>query len=215
VKVRLGELTFDSDRRQLLRGTTDVHLSPKAFDLLQALIEARPRVLTKNELHQRLWPDTFVSDTNLASLIAEIREALGDNARAPRFIRTAQRVGYAFCGATHEAVEPPAPAASLCWLIKDGRRVPLQTGDNVLGREGDGDIKIESPTVSRRHARISISADGATLEDLGSKNGTFLRGAQVSARAPLNDGDEIRVGSIVLRFRSASGSRTATWTESS
>jgi DNA-binding winged helix-turn-helix (wHTH) protein len=212
-KLRLGELTFDPDSRQLLRGATEIHLSPKAFDLLKALIDARPRVLTKNELHQRLWPDTFVSDTNLASLIAEIREALGDNARQPRYIRTAQRVGYAFCGAGDEAVEPSAPAASLCWLIKDGRRVPLQAGENILGREDDGGIRIDSPTVSRRHARILVSASGASLEDMGSKNGTFLRRAPVTAAVPLADGDEIRVGSIVLRFRMASGSRTATWSE--
>ena len=213
MKLRLGEITFDSDSRQLLRGAKETHLSPKAFVLLKALIDARPRVLTKNELHQRLWPDTFVSEANLASLVAEVREALGDNARAPRFIRTAQRVGYAFCGAADETVAPPAPSASLCWLIKDGRRVPLQTGENVLGREGDGDIKIESPTVSRRHARIAISPDGAVLEDLGSKNGTFLRGEPVTAEVRLADGDELRVGSVVLRFRMASGSRTATWSE--
>jgi DNA-binding winged helix-turn-helix (wHTH) protein len=213
VKARLGDLLFDSDSRQLLRGTTDVHVSPKAFDLLKALIDARPRVLTKNELHKILWPDTFVSDTNLASLVAEIREALGDNARSPRFIRTAQRVGYAFCCVIDEEKPVPAASAPMCWLIRDGHRIPLQAGENVLGREGDGDIKIESPTVSRRHARISISPTGALLEDLGSKNGTFLRGAPVSAPAALSDGDEIRVGSIVMRFRTASGSRTATWTE--
>ena len=213
MKVGLGELTFDSDRRQLLRGTTDVHLSPKAFDLLKALIDVRPRVLSKNELHQRLWPDTFVSDANLASLVAEVREALGDNARAPRFVRTAQRVGYAFCGAVEDDAKPAAVASpSMCWLIKDGRRIPLLAGATVLGREGDGDIRIDSPTVSRRHARISISADGVTIEDLGSKNGTFLHGEPVSTAAPLADGDEIRIGSIVLLFRRASGSRTATWT---
>ena len=212
MKLRLGELTFDSDSRQLLRGAKEIHLSPKAFDLLKTLIDARPRVLTKNELHQRLWPDTFVSDANLASLVAEIREALGDNARAPRFIRTAQRVGYAFCGAADETVAPPAPAASLCWLIKDGRRIPLQTGENMLGREGDGDIRIESPTVSRRHARISISPERRVLEDLGSKNGTFLRGESVSTACRWRTVTN-RVGSVVLRFRMASGSRTATWTE--
>jgi DNA-binding winged helix-turn-helix (wHTH) protein len=214
VKLRVGDVTFDSDSRQLLRGPKEIHLSPKAFDLLKALIDARPRVLTKNELHQRLWPDTFVSDTNLASLIAEIREALGDNARQPRFIRTAQRVGYAFCAGVDEAIEPATTAgSSLCWLIKDGQRVPLQAGENILGRDGDDGIRIDSPTVSRRHARIVISAAGALLEDLGSKNRTFLRGEQIAAAVRLNDGDEIRLGSVVLRFRSASGSRTATWTE--
>lgn len=214
VRVRLGDVTFDSDSRQLLRGPKEIHLSPKAFDLLKALIDARPRVLTKNELHQHLWPDTFVSDTNLASLIAEIREALGDSARQPRFIRTAQRVGYAFCAATDEKMEPATTAGtSLCWLIKDGRRVPLQAGENIVGREDDGGIRIDSPTVSRRHARIVVSAGSASLEDMGSKNGTFLRREPVTSAVALTDGDEIRVGSVVLRFRMASESRTATWSE--
>jgi len=223
VRLGLGEFTFDTDSRQLLRGAVDIHLSPKAFDLLQALVAARPRVLTKRELHTRLWPDTFVSDTNLASLIAEIREALGDNARQPRFVRTAQRVGYAFCGTADEESAaspacdaPQAPSASgLCWLILDNRRVPLQTGENILGRDGDGVIRIDSPTVSRRHARILVSAHSATLEDLGSKNGTRLHGAPVSAAVTLTDGDEIRVGSVALHFRRASGSKTATWTSES
>src|SRR5215475_11489299 len=142
-------MRFDSDSRQLLRGAAELHLSPKAFDLLHALINARPRVLTKRELHQRLWPDTFVSDTNLASLVAEIREVLGDDARQPRFVRTAQRVGYAFCGtaaaesaASPACDTPQAPSASgLCWLILDSRRVPLQPGENILGRDGDGIIR--------------------------------------------------------------------------
>jgi len=212
-------MRFDSDSRQLLRGAAELHLSPKAFDLLHALIEARPRVLSKSELHQRLWPDTFVSDTNLASLVAEIREALGDDARQPRFVRTAQRVGYAFCGAVVDAASPvcdvpeAASASSLCWLIMDGRRIPLQPGDNILGRDGDGVIRIDSPTVSRRHARIFVSAHTAMLEDLGSKNGTRLKGAPVSSAVTLSDGDEIRVGSVVLLFRRASGTRTATWSD--
>jgi DNA-binding winged helix-turn-helix (wHTH) protein len=216
VKLRLGEITFDSECRQLLHGSREVHLSPKAFDLLTALIARRPRVLTKNELHRQLWPDTFVSDTNLASLIAEIREALGDNARQPRFIRTAQRVGYAFCGADVAATtDPPAHDSSdFCWLIRDGRRVPLRVGENILGRQPEEGIRLDSVTVSRRHARISVSVDGAVLEDLGSKNGTFLRDEPVTAQVPLADGDEIRVGSVSLRFRSASGPSTATWTDS-
>jgi len=236
VKLWLGDLTFDPDARQLLRGRKEVHLSPKAFELLKTLIDQRPRALSKNEIHEHLWPKTFVSEANLASLIAEIREALNDTARQPQFIRTAHRFGYAFSG---EAVEDPVPRAgaeraalaaanprvdpdrnrssepiSFCWLLRDGKRLSLQSGENILGRESDdGIIRLDSPTVSRRHARISISASGASLEDLDSKNGTFLRGERVSAAVALADRDEIRVGSVVLRFRTASGSRTATWTE--
>ena len=216
MRLALGEFTFDDDRRQLLRGQNDIHLSPKAFDLLKALIDARPRVLTKHELQQHLWPDTFVSESNLASLVAEIREALGDSARTPRFIRTAQRVGYAFCGPADPAAPATASAAgsTFCWLIGEGGRLPLRIGENILGRDEDeGGVRIDSPTVSRRHARITVSPTGALLEDLGSKNGTFLRGEPVDTAHSLGDGDEIRVGSVVLRFRRASGTQTATWTE--
>ena len=91
--------------------------------------------------------------------------------------------------------------------------MPLVPGENILGREADGGgIRIDSPTVSRRHARISISASCASLEDLDSKNGTYLRGEPVTTAVALNDGDEIRIGAVVLRFRMASASRTATWT---
>jgi DNA-binding winged helix-turn-helix (wHTH) protein len=227
VRFQFGDLTLDAGARQLFKGRQEIHLSPKAFELLKMLIGERPRALSKNELYQHLWPDTFVSEANLASLIAEIREALGDPARKSKFIRTAHRFGYAFCG---EAIEEPStPAqpqkslgsagtartetAAFCWLIKDGHRLPLDPGENVLGRDPDPDgIRIDSPTVSRRHARISISAGSASLEDLDSKNGTFLKGEPVSSSVSLSDGDEIRIGSVVLVFRISSES-TATWSE--
>jgi DNA-binding winged helix-turn-helix (wHTH) protein len=122
MKLRLGDMTFDPQARQLLRGRAEVHLSPKAFDLLAILIEERPRAVPKDELHQRLWPSTFVSEANLASLAAEIREALGDTARDPRFIRTAHRFGYAFCG---EALELRTGSVVLRFRMKmpDGATV--------------------------------------------------------------------------------------------
>jgi DNA-binding winged helix-turn-helix (wHTH) protein len=212
MKLRLGPLTFDANSRQLLRGRSEVHLSPKAFDLLKMLIDARPRALAKAELQERLWPDLFVSDSNLASLVAEIRRVLADDASQPRFIRTVHRFGYAFCG---DAVDGPSPVragpATLCWLLKDRRRVPLEAGENVLGRERDHGIPIDSNTVSRRHARITVSEGGAVLEDLRSKNGTFLRDVRITVATPLADGDRIRIGAVVLHFRTASASKTVTW----
>ena len=213
VKLRLGELTFDADTRQLVGADGEVHLSPKAFELLRILVEHRPRALSKHELHELLWPATFVSEANLASLVAEIRDSLGDDARHPRFVRTAHRFGYAFC--KEAAVVPESArqseAASFCWLLKDGRRLPLRIGENILGRDDDV-IQIDSPTVSRRHARIVITAVDALLEDLGSKNGTFTQGAPVSTPVRLTDGDELRIGSVVLRFRmTLPKGATATW----
>jgi DNA-binding winged helix-turn-helix (wHTH) protein len=215
VKLRLGDLTFDLETRQLLRGATEVPVSPKAFELLRVLVAERPRALSKTELHDSLWPQTFVSDANLASLVAELRDALNDDARAPRFIRTAHRFGYAFCGEAiaDAATAAGADAASFCWLVSDGRRFPLSAGENILGRDEEG-IRIDSPTVSRRHARLSVQGTDAFIEDLGSKNGTFVRGEPVVSLVPLADGDEIRTGSVVFRFRMTlpKGS-TATWSD--
>jgi DNA-binding winged helix-turn-helix (wHTH) protein len=208
-------MTFDADTRQLLRGSAEVHLSPKAFELLKVLVENRPRALSKHELHEHLWPATFVSEANLASLIAEVREALQDPARHSRFIRTANRFGYAFCGEeTPAETAPTTELASFCWLLRNGRRMPLRPGENILGREDDG-VWIDSATVSRRHARIVISGGEAVLEDLGSKNGTFLGGERVLGPVRLKDGDEVRTGSAVFRFRMIGPKgATVTWSGS-
>ena len=99
MQVHFGEFTLDTDRRQLLKGDAQRHLSPKAYELLRLLIENRPRALSKAELHERLWPSTFVSESTLSSLVAEVRDGLGEKAESARFIRTAHRFGDAF-GAT-------------------------------------------------------------------------------------------------------------------
>jgi DNA-binding winged helix-turn-helix (wHTH) protein len=93
VKVRFAEFTFDSEARRLIGRGGDVHLSPKAFDLLRLLIEHRPNVLDKAALHGQIWPQTFVVDATLSVLVAELRRALADNAREPRFIRTVHALG--------------------------------------------------------------------------------------------------------------------------
>lgn len=218
MRYGLGELIFDVQTRQLLRGAEEVHLSPKAFELLWALLKHRPRALSKQELHELLWPATFVSEVNLPTLINEIRAALGDTPRRSQFVRTSHRFGYAFCGEATEldSADRPRTAASFCWLVKDGRRMPLRHGENVLGRDLEDGIPIDSPTVSRRHARIVITDTAVTLEDLESKNGTFLGDTRVSSAVPLKDRDEIRTGSVVFRFRMSSrGGSTATWSRSS
>lgn len=214
MRLRLGSVTFDSESRQLLHGRSEIRLSPKAFDLLKLLIDERPRAFAKTELQERLWPNVFVSETNLASLIAEIRRALGDDAQRPRFIRTVHRFGYSCCADAADPSSTSQDDSTPCWLLKDRRRLPLAAGENILGRDRDNGIAVDSHTVSRRHARITVSAHGAVLQDLDSKNGTFLREARVKAPAALADGDQIRLGSVVMHFRMPSGSRTATWGES-
>src|SRR5262249_40279622 len=153
-----------------------VPLAPKAFQLLEALIQARPKALSKSQLHEALWPDTFVADANLANLVADLREALGDDAKSPQIIRTVQRFGYAFQAEASPVPEPGDLTASVFRLIFGDREIALVEGGNILGRDRDAVAWIDVYSVSRHHAKIVVSGEHATLEDLGSKNGSFIRG---------------------------------------
>lgn len=161
------------------------------------------RAVSKAELQQRLWPSTFVEETNLASLAAEIRRALGDSASSPRFVRTVYGFGYRFAGeVTVDAVSNrPQPIRVKMCLIFEKREIVLMNGANVIGRAPEATIQVDSPSVSRHHARILVSEGNATLEDLGSKNGTLLNGERITTSARLTDGGQIRLGTIVMTFR--------------
>jgi DNA-binding winged helix-turn-helix (wHTH) protein len=203
VTYRFDGFAVDCDGRQLIADGRDVHLSPKAFELLVALIEHRSRAMAKAELQERLWPSTFVGETNLPTLVAEIRRALGDSAQASTYVRTLHRFGYRFVAAV--APGPPrqidvGPAIRM-YLTGHGRRFALAQGVSVIGRAEDASIRIDAGGVSRHHARIVVSGDEARVEDLGSKNGTFVGGQPVAGSCVLRDGDEIRVGPLALTFK--------------
>jgi len=199
-----GPFTLDGETRQLIRGTDPIHLSPKAFQLLKALVEARPRALSKSELHERLWPDTFVTDANLGILIAEIRVALDDDAKTPRYVRTLHGFGYAFLGPAIELRRPtasPGPGGISYWLIWRERKFALAEGSNLAGRSPEAMVWLDVPGVSREHARVTIAHGSATLEDLGSRNGTFRAGERITAPVALRDGDQIQLGPVLMTFR--------------
>jgi DNA-binding winged helix-turn-helix (wHTH) protein len=200
---RFDDFTVDPGTRRLLRGEEERHLSPKALELLLVLIEGRERAMSKTELQSRLWPSTYVVETNLASLVAEIRRALGDSADEPRHVRTMHRFGYWFVGQLRQDDAPrgKTPPSIRYWLVWESRQIALTEGDNIVGRAPDAAVWIYAPGVSRQHARISLEGGQATVEDLGSKNGTYLGGRRLTAPSLLADGDQIRLGSIVVTFR--------------
>jgi len=206
VRYRFGGFTLDHDTRQLLSNGDEIHLSPKAFDLLALLVANRDRAVSKAELQQRLWPSTFVEETNLATLAAEIRRALRDSAANPKFVRTVYGFGYRFVGevTADVSVTGPEHARARLWLVFERRHIPLLEGVNVIGRAADAAIPIESPGISRYHARIVVTHGEATLEDLGSKNGTHLNGSRITMPRRLTDGNQIGLGAVVMTFRIAS-----------
>jgi DNA-binding winged helix-turn-helix (wHTH) protein len=204
VALQFGDFAADFGSRQVWQGAQAVPVGPKAFELLELLLRSRPRALSKAQIRDRLWPRTVASESNLTTLVNELRTALGDGARKPRFIRTVYGFGYAFCGEATEVADVARPGsgrARRLRLFLEDREIALREGENLLGRLDEGVAWFESPTVSRRHARIVVAGGQAILEDLGSKNGTFLGGARISSPRPLADGDEILLGRVHATFR--------------
>lgn len=214
MRLAFESCAFDSDTREVFRHGSAAPLSPKAFLLLELLIESRPKAVSKEEIRKRLWPNTFVSDANLGNLVAEIRAALGDDALRPRIIRTVRRFGYAFRAKARTAPERDmaAGASAVYRLVWRRRDIDLEAGDNLLGRDRNALVWVDDESVSRRHARIVVDDRGATLEDLGSKNGTSLGGKRIRVPTRLHDKDVIKIGpaSMVFRAFQRAGSTAST-----
>jgi len=215
VSARFGRFVFDEEGRELRAGGRPVPLSPKAFELLALLLRARPRALSKAELRDRLWPDTFVGETSLPRVVGEVRRALGERTEGGSYVRTVQRFGYAFAGAVSDeagraGTDQSASSPFRCALLWGQRMLPLAEGENLIGRGAECALKIPSSLVSRQHARILVSGEQASLQDLDSKNGTLLAGRPVRETVPLADGDELRIGPALLVFCTAGAGSTRT-----
>jgi DNA-binding winged helix-turn-helix (wHTH) protein len=200
--VRFGPFMLSVSRRELSRDGAPLHLTPKAFDLLTLLLGEAPRVVPKREIHERLWPGTFVSDATLVGLVKELRRALDDRDPGAPIIRTAHRFGYAFCPGV-EADQPPR-AAACHWLVVSGRRIVLREGENRVGRDPASHVWLDSTSVSRTHARIVVGSEHAVLEDCGSKNGTRVGNQPATRATTLQDGDRVGFGSVAAVYRSSS-----------
>ena len=229
--LRFDRFLVDDAGRRLLRDGADVHLTPKALELLLLLVEKRPAAVSKAAIMNALWPDTHVLEANVSNLVGEVRAALGEDSAQPRFIRTVPRYGYSFqadlarplppspASPSASAVPLPTPAgpggpqagppsasplpvavASLLSLVTETRRLPLPVGSTILGREGVAAELLNSPLVSRQHARIDVVGDLAFIEDLGSKNGCTVEGQRISGRVQLTPGHRIGIGPIVVRL---------------
>jgi DNA-binding winged helix-turn-helix (wHTH) protein len=176
-------VTLDTATRTLVRGERELHLTPKAFDLLAILVDEAPRVVPKAELHGRLWPSSFVSDAALVSLVKELRRTLDDRDQARPIIRTAHGVGYALAVPVERGAGHATPGV-WHWIEVDGRHIRLIDGENVIGRDPTCRVWLDVASVSRRHARVVIDTDGARLEDLGSKNRTTVGSTSVRSVSP-------------------------------
>ena len=132
----------------------------------------------------------------------ELRRALEDHDRQDPVIRTVHRVGYAFDRLIERAGSQPG-ALAVHWLLAGERRLPLMSGENIVGRAPQADVWIDHSTVSRRHACIVVAGAEARVEDLASKNGTSVGGNKLAAPRILRDGDRVAFGQVLFTYRRA------------
>jgi hypothetical protein len=186
---------FDAGRRQLVGAAGNVELPLKEFELLSLLVARRPHVVSKEEIRDALWPDTIVTEASLTSLVKELRDKVGQAGRKGP-IRTVHGVGYAL-----EVDGPAARPAACPRLVRGTTEIVIDLPEVVLGREPGLPGFIDHESVSRRHARLTWNGQDALLTDLGSKNGTFVRGTRIDGPVPLEDGDEVRLGLATFVYR--------------
>jgi len=211
-RLQLGAWTVDAESGVLTQGETSVRVRPKVMDLLVALAERPGELWSKAPLIARLWPDVVVSDVSLSVLVVELRKILGDDPKSPRFIETIPRRGYRLIAPVSgiEAVRTTQFA-----LASAENRVLLHEGENLIGRDPEAGFRINSNLVSRRHSLIVVTGESVTIEDLGSKNGTYLNGKKLEEAELLSHGDRITLGRLAMRYRFVVVDDEATLTEAS
>jgi hypothetical protein len=137
--------------------------------------------------------------------VKEVREALADDARNPRYVRTVHGIGYAFCGdARSTDSEPDGDEPAIVYRLEwEGGLIALAEGEYLLGRHPASVVPNASETVSRRHALLRIAGGQVVLEDLGSRHGTFVDGQRIEGPRTLADGESFQLGPLRFTLRSA------------
>ena len=211
MRFTFDEFALDCGTRQLLRSGSELHASPKELALLEELLRARPRAVSRTRLRAAIWPNAHVGETSLHVLVSQLRATLGDDSQQPRFVRTVAGFGYAFAGSATDDGRGGVAARRRLWLEGEAGPIVLAEGEWVLGRDEALAARVDGQGVSRRHARVRVQAGRATLEDLDSKNGTFVDGERVTSPTVLRDGALIRLGrSASLVFRDDAADPTET-----
>ena len=196
-QIAFGDYVLDSRSGDVRRAGLVVELRPKLYALLAYLVEHAGELVAKDQLISAVWRETHVADGSLNRAITELRDALGDDADQPRFIETVPRRGYRFIAEVKrsDATRKLSPFI----IIYGERHIALFEGENIVGRTPECEVQIPAGSVSRRHARI-IAADKVSIEDLGSTNGTEVRGAKISSPIDVESGDDIRIGKETVRL---------------
>lgn len=214
-RFRFDEFELNVDEYALWRGGQRVKLEKLPMEVLILLVERAGALVDRAGMHDALWPPgVFVErDAAINTAVRKIRQALGDDAARPRLIETVVGKGYRFAAHVERCVpslDRPArgqPFPSYC-VMRGASRFVLDAGENELGRDSGVAVRIDHPSVSRRHARISIGPSRVVLEDLGSRNGTYVDGRRIETATEIGDGAIVGLGPILVTFVMLTASAT-------
>jgi DNA-binding winged helix-turn-helix (wHTH) protein len=197
-RFRFDQFCFDCDQKALLRGGEPVRLTPRAFRLLELLLLRHPKAVSKRDLLEHVWSGHIVEEANLKTLVLEIRTALEERGGRPEVVRTVYGYGYAFAGEVEQQEGSDSPGiVSVRWNLQS---VLLPLGVHLIGRRTDCAVSIEDPSVSRVHARLEILRNTLRIEDLHSKNGTFINGHKITEPTELFCRCEILIGEVSVKL---------------
>jgi DNA-binding winged helix-turn-helix (wHTH) protein len=204
VRFHVGDWFVEPAIGRLSRGSREAHLEPKVMQVLQCLALRPGELVSKREITDAVWEVEYITDNRLNRAVADLRRALEDSATNPSFVETIPTMGYRLVAPVvmeDEPEMPLVPGVSPFKLETADRAYPLVEGENIIGRGVEAGIRVDSEWVSRTHAKIVVARGRASIEDLGSKNGTYIRGVRVDEPLELHDGDEITVGRGLMMFR--------------
>ena len=212
--VRFAEFELDFDAYALWRAGNRVRLEKLPMEVLMLLVSRAGALVDRAEIQASIWgSDVFVErDAAINTAVRKLRRTLGDDPERPRFVETVIGKGYRFVCAVERTQSLVARGTAIAarrllprYVIRRGKEeFTLQAGENLLGRDPEAGVYLDHPSVSRRHARITIGPGKTTLEDLASRNGTFLDGRKVSKAVALRHGAVVGLGLVTLTFHARS-----------
>jgi DNA-binding winged helix-turn-helix (wHTH) protein len=199
---RFGEFELDVAAFALRREGIAVRLEKIPMEVLVLLVEHAGSLVARDSIHAALWgADVFLDrDAAINTAMRKIRKALGDDVDRPRWVETVVGKGYRFVGLIVPETMDPQRQVAPYRLTRGTHAFALQHGENLIGRDPDVHVFLDHPSVSRRHARISITGGRVMLEDLNSRNGTSVDGRSITSPTDVHDGTIIGVGPITLTF---------------
>lgn len=206
-RFRFGEFELDVAAFTLRREGIPVRLEKIPMEVLVLLVEHAGTLVARDGIQAALWgSDVFLDrDAAINTAMRKIRKALGEDADRPGFVETVVGKGYRFVGPIDRETMAAEGQVANCRLTRGTQAFALQNGDNLIGRDPDVHVFLDHPSVSRRHARLSLTAGRVVLEDLNSRNGTSVDGRGITSPTELHDGSIIGVGPITLTFVSLAG----------